>query len=120
MAGGTIALGLLILCAAATVHLANYPVHQWVWRAPVFALLEVAAESVTSLALIAVGREPVGSARAVWTDWFPMMLTTLWTRLLMIAGWALILAGVVWLVRRTVMHDQPVEEETPEEIAQET
>lgn len=118
--GGTFAIGLLILCAAATIHLANYPVHQWVWRAPLFAVVEVAAESVTALALIWLGREPMGSTRAEWADWLPMAGTTLWTRLVMVSAWALVLAAVVAIVRRTVLHDEPIQEETPEEIAQET
>lgn len=116
--GGTFALGLLALCAMATVHLANYPLHRWVWRAPLFALVEVAAESLTSLLLIYLGREPFGSTRAVWGDWLPMTGQTLWTRELTVCGWALILAGAVWVVRRTILRERPVEEETPDEIAQ--
>src|SRR5689334_2767690 len=61
--------GLLLFCAMATMHLANYPIKRWVWRAPFFAVLEVAAESVTSLGLIYLGREPQGSARAELHDW---------------------------------------------------
>jgi hypothetical protein len=116
--GGTFVLGLLVLCAMATVHLANYPLYRWVWRAPLFALAEVAAESATSLLLIYLGREPSGSTRAVWSDWLPMTAQTLWTRELTVCGWALVLAGAVWLVRRTILREQPVEEETVEEIAQ--
>lgn len=119
-AGSTFALGLLLLCAAATVHLANYPVQHWLWRAPLFALIEVAAESATAAALIWFGREPHGSARAEWSDWLPMAGGTLWTRMLIVCGWALFLAAAVWIVRRTVMREQPVEDETPEEIAQQT
>jgi hypothetical protein len=116
--GGTFALGLLLLCAMATIHLANYPLHRWVWRAPLFALVEVAAESVTSLLLIYLGREPMGSARAEWSHWLPLTAQTLWTRELTVCLWALILAGSVWIVRRTILREQPVEEETVEEIAQ--
>lgn len=113
--GGTFAIGLLFLCAAVTMHLANYPVHRWVWRAPLFAVVEVAAESVTALVLIWFGREPVGSARAEWADWLPMMGTTLWTRVVTVCAWALVLAGVVWVVRRTLLRKEPVEEEPSEE-----
>ena len=116
--GGTFVFGLLFLCAMATLHLANYPLYRWMWRAPLFALVEVAAESVTSLALIYLGREPFGSARASWGDWLPMTFQSLWTRQLTVCGWALVLAAAVWVVRRTVMKDEPVQEETPEEIAQ--
>jgi hypothetical protein len=117
-AGGTFAIGLLILCAAATVHLANYPLQRWLWRAPAFAAIEVAAESVTSALLIWIGREPIGSTRAEWSDWFSMAQTTLWTRMLTVSGWALLLAAVVWVVRRTILREQPVEEDTVEDVAQ--
>jgi hypothetical protein len=117
-AGGTFALGLLLLCAAATIHLANYPLQKWVVRAPSFALVEVAAESATALVLIWLGREPSGSTRAEWSDWLPMATGTLWTRMITVCGWALFLAGVVWVVRRTILREQPVEEDSVEDAAQ--
>ncbi len=117
-AGGTFAIGILVLCAAATVHLSNYPMQKWVWRAPAFALLEVAAESFTALLLIWVGREPVGSSRAEWADWLPMAGTTLWTRLFVVSGWALLLSAMVWIVRRTILREQPVEEEPVERLVE--
>jgi hypothetical protein len=110
-AGGTYAFGLLVLCAAVTIHLANYPVYRWLWRAPLFVVVEVAAEMATSLVLIWLRREPIGSARAEWGDWPGMVGTTLVTRLVTVGGWALILAGVVWIVRRTVLRDERVEED---------
>jgi hypothetical protein len=117
-AGGTFALGLLVLCAAATIHLANYPIQRWLWRAPLFAVVEVAAESATALMLIGFGREPSGSARAEWSDWLPMAATSLWTRLIIVCGWALFLAAAVSTVRRTILREQPVEDEAVEEAAQ--
>src|SRR5688572_25453521 len=54
----------IILLALATVHLANYPVKEWLWRAPVFALGEAVVEAFASLALIAIGRERWGTGRA--------------------------------------------------------
>lgn len=109
--------GLLFLCAMVTLHLANFPLQRWLWRAPAFALIEVAAESGTSLALIALGREPFGTARAVWSDWLPMVGSTLWSRLLIVCAWSAVLAVVVWLVRRTILRDEVVEEEVLEDIA---
>ena len=109
--------GLLILCTMATFHLANYPLHRWVWRAPIFAALEAAGESVTSLLLIALGREPLGAARAGWGDWLPLALDTLWTRILIVSAWALVLAGVIWIVRRTILREDVVEEDPVEETA---
>jgi len=116
--GGSIAFGILVLCAMATVHLANYPLNRWVWRAPLFAAVEALAESATSLLLIAFGREPTGSARAEWSDWLPMAWGTLWLRMLEVCGWALVLAAVVWIVRRTILREQKVEEEVVEDAAQ--
>lgn len=116
-AGGTFALGILLLCAMTTIHLANFPLQRWIWRAPLFALVEVAAESVTALFLIWVGREPSGSARAEWSDWLPMAGSTLWTRLVIVCGWAVFLAAVVWIIRRTILREQ-VEEEPVEDAAQ--
>ena len=103
-------IGLLMLCAMATVHLANYPLVRWVWRAPLFAFIESTAESVTSLVLIAFGREPAGTARAVWSDWPSLAVDTLLTRELIVCLWAVLLAGVVWVVRRMILREV-VEEE---------
>lgn len=103
--------GALLLCAMATVHLANYPLHQWVWRAPVFGLAEIAAESATSMLLISLGREPSGTSRAEWNDWLPLTLDTLWKRELVVCGWAVVLAGVIWIVRRTILRAEKIEEE---------
>jgi hypothetical protein len=112
---GSYAVGILLLCAMATAHLANYPLQRWITRAPLFALAEVGAEAVTSLVLIWFGREPTGSVRAEWSDWLPMALGTLWLRMIEVCGWALLLAGVVWVVRRTILREQPVEEEAVED-----
>ena len=103
--------GTIVLCAMTTVHLANYPLHQWLWRAPVFAVAVTAAESLTSLALIALGREPRGTARAEWGDWLPLAFDTLWKRGLVVCAWALVLAGVIWVVRRTILREEKIEEE---------
>jgi hypothetical protein len=71
------AIGMLFLLAMTTLHLANYPLHQYLWRAPVFALVEVMAEMAASALLIWLGREPNGSVRAHWDDWAGMGLNTL-------------------------------------------
>src|SRR5437868_7504278 len=115
--GGSLALGILLLVAMSTAHLANYPLHRWAWRAPLFALVEVAAESVTSLVLIALGREPSGTARAEWSDWLPIAWDTLWKRELTVCLWALLLAAVIFIVRKTILRETKVEEEATD-IAQ--
>src|SRR6266581_2782964 len=98
--GGTFAIGVLFLLGMATAHLANYPLHQYLWRAPVFALIEVVAEMATSALLISLGREANGTVRAHWDDWLGMGVNALLTRGLMIVFWGVALAGVVQLVRR--------------------
>lgn len=103
--GGALSVGLIFLIGMLTAHLANYPLRQYVWRAPYFALIEVASEMATSALLIALGREPNGTVRAHWDDWVGMGLNALLVRGLAIVLWALILAGVVELVRRTLVRD---------------
>lgn len=90
----------VILLALATIHLASYPLHQWVWRAPAFALIESATESAMSLVLIYAGRERWGTSRAVFGDWPAMAGTTFLSRFLMICIFALVLGGVAQYVRR--------------------
>jgi hypothetical protein len=103
--GGTIAVGAIFLFGAVTAHLANFPLHQYVWRAPAFALVEVAAEMATSAVLIAVRHERNGSVPAHWDDWLGMSLNALLVRGLPIVIWGFLLAGVVQLVRRTIVHE---------------
>jgi hypothetical protein len=97
--------GIAMLGALAAGHLANYPLRSWKWRAPLFGALVAVGESVASLVLTAVGQERSGRAIATWADWFPMTLTILLTRVLVVALFALVLAVVVHLVQRGL--DQP-------------
>jgi len=92
--------GVIFLIGMLTAHLANYPLHQYLWRAPAFAAIEVAAEMVTSALLIWLGREANGTVRAHWDDWIGMAWNALLIRGLIIILWGLILAGVVNLVQR--------------------
>lgn len=111
---GTFILGVVFVCAMTTGHLANYPLKKWFWRAPAFGAGVVVGEMATSLLLIAVGREPTGTARAAFGDWPGMALSTLWTRELMVCVWAAVLALIVTLVRRTIvaaeLHEKHVRE----------
>lgn len=103
--GVTFLVGMLFLLGMATAHLANYPLQQYLWRAPAFALIEVAGEMATSAILIALNREPNGSVAAHWDDWFGLARNALLIRGISIVFWGLILAGVVQLVRRTIVHE---------------
>lgn len=98
-AGGVFALRFITLFGMAALHLGNFTLRHWVWRAPGFAAVEAAAESLTSLGLIALHREPLGSARATFADWPSMASGTLFWRLAAVVLFSLLLAGVVQLVR---------------------
>lgn len=95
--------GTLVLLGMTTAHLANFPVRAWSWRAPLFALVEVAGEMAISLLLIALRREPEGTARAGLHDWPSMSLRALLQSELSICLWALLLAAVIIFVRRSGM-----------------
>jgi hypothetical protein len=103
--GATFAIGAVFFLGMVTAHLANFPLHQYAWRAPAFAGVEVAAEMVTSALLIAIGHEANGTVRAHWDDWIGMSLNALLIRGTAILVWSAILAGSVQLVRRTVLHE---------------
>jgi hypothetical protein len=90
----------IILLAMATVHLANYPVKEWLWRAPVFALAEALVEAFSSFALIMLGRERWGTARAELGDWPSMAGTILGFRFVIVCLFALVLGVIVQAVRR--------------------
>ena len=114
---GALFVGVLLFCAMTTIHLANFPIRRWLWRAPLFALLEVSAESLTSLGLIWLKREPQGTARAEFSDWFAMTMDTLFTRELVVVLWATILAVIVFVIRKVVLRETP-EESAAEDAAQ--
>jgi hypothetical protein len=105
---GSIALGLVVLLGSATAHLGNYPVKHWLWRAPLFGLAEGVAESLVSALFIVVGIERIGTMRAGIGDWLPIAfdivigspgLAFLDGRVVMVSLFALVLAGVVQVVR---------------------
>ena len=100
--GLSFAVGFVVLFGMVTLHLGNFTVRRWVWRAPFFGLIEAAAESLTSLGLIAIHREPFGSARATFADW-PGIVGNIFTwRVSAIVVFALVLAAVVQMSRVTL------------------
>lgn len=103
--GGSFAFGLVLLLGMATAHLANFPVQRWAWRAPLFVLVEWGAEMGMSLVLLWAGREPNGTVRAELADWPAMAAGTLLTRGVAVLLWAVLLAGIVGVVRRTLVHE---------------
>ena len=94
-------LGTVVLLGMVTAHLANFPIRSWTWRAPLFALVEVAGEMSTSLLLIWLRREPEGTARAGLHNWPSMSLRALVQCELSICLWVLLLAAVIVFMRRS-------------------
>lgn len=103
--GASFAVGAVIFLGMVTAHLANFPLHQYLWRAPAFAGIEVASEMVASALFISLGREVNGTVPAHWDDWIGMGLNALLVRGIAIMIWAAILAGSVQFVRRTMVHE---------------
>jgi hypothetical protein len=112
---GAIALGMILLLTIATAHLGNYPVKQWLWRAPLFGLAEGAAEAGVSALLTMFGVEVLGSTRAHLRDWPSMATDTVIGtpglgfvdgRIVMVSLFALLLAGVVQVVRFLLLRSE--------------
>lgn len=101
--GGTFLAGMTFLFLMVTLHLGNYTLRNWTWRAPVFAVLESGTEIVMSLALTTLGLEPLGADTAELSDWLPTATRILFWRLLGILLFALALGIVVSIVRRIIL-----------------
>jgi len=91
--------GTFFLFLMVTLHLGNFPIRHWVWRAPVFGLAVGAVEAGASLLLISVGREPYGSGQAAFGDWLSMALMIVPSRFILVVVFALALGFVVQGVR---------------------
>jgi len=101
--GSTIVIGTVLLLVMLTVHLANFTVRHWWWRAPVFAALEAGTEIMMSLALTTVGLEKIGSGVAELSDWLPGAAQVLGWRVVVVVPFTLLLAVVVTIVRRVLL-----------------
>ena len=101
--GGTFLAGMTFLYVMLTLHLGNFTLRRWIWRAPAFAILVAGSEIVTSLALTALGLEPLGAERAELSDWLPMALQILLLRLVGIILFAFVLGVIVWIVRSLLL-----------------
>jgi hypothetical protein len=101
--GGTFLVGMVFLFLMLSIHLGNYKLPSWTWRAPSFAMLEAGVEIIMSLALTTVGLEPLGADRAELSDWLPTSIRTLIWRLVGIVLFALVLAVVVTIIRRALL-----------------
>ncbi|MEA2764984.1 MAG: hypothetical protein QOK07_1388 [Gemmatimonadaceae bacterium] len=101
----SLVLGSLFLLGMATLHLGRFPVREWPWRAPLFAVFETAGEMLVSLVLIALHREPWGTARAEFVDWQAMATGVVFWRVLGVSVWALLLGTTVSFIRGRVLKE---------------
>jgi hypothetical protein len=101
--GGTFLAGTAFLFVMCAVHLGNFPLRKWTWRAPAFAVLEAGSEIVMSLALTALALEPLGSATAELGDWLPTAVRIFFFRLIGVLIFALVLAAIVSVLRRIIL-----------------
>src|SRR5687768_10903109 len=97
--GAGFLIGAVFLFAMVTLHLGNFPLRHWVWRAPLFALLVAATEMAVSAGLIGIAREPLGTARATFADWPGMAVDVALRRLVATSAYALALAVIVQWTR---------------------
>lgn len=91
--------GVALLLALLTVHLANHTLRQWLWRVPVFAIVESATEGAVSALLIVFGVERVGTQVAAWGDWPSLVAGIAVKRSITIVVFSLLLFVVVQWVR---------------------
>lgn len=93
----------ILLLGFATAHLGNFPIRQWLWRAPMFAIVASAAETAISAVLITFGWERLGTQVERWNDlpWWAWKLFIL--QLVLVILFAIVLAGVVQLARFTLL-----------------
>ena len=101
--GGTFLVGAGFLCLMCAIHLGNFTLRNWVWRAPLFAVLESGTEILVSLALTTVNLEPLGAEMAELSDWLPTATRILFWRLGGLILFALVLGVVVSILRRLIL-----------------
>jgi hypothetical protein len=101
--GGTFLAGVSFLFLMCAIHLANFTLKNWIWRAPLFAVLEAATEIVMSFALTALNLEPLGAEMAELSDWLPTAIRIFFWRLIGIIIFAFVLGVVVWILRRLLL-----------------
>lgn len=106
---GTFIAGAVFLFLMTTLHLGNYPVRSWAWRAPTFAVVEALTEIAVSLVFTLMGIERIGSLPASFEDWQSTSVRILFFRIVGIPLFALVLAGVSTLVRILLLPRRPLE-----------
>ena len=95
-----------ILLGFATLHLGSHPVHQWRWRAPLFAFFESVSAMVMTGALIGLHAEIVGTEAAHWSDWLTLAWNLFLWHMFSILGFALVLGMTVQWVRFAMLRHE--------------
>lgn len=113
---GTFLGGVGILFLLTTLHLGNYPVRAWFWRAPLFAVVEAATEVAVSFALTTMQLERIGSLTATVEDWQGSAPKLALVRIVGITLFALILAFVSTMVRLVLIPRKPARRHSQPEI----
>jgi hypothetical protein len=91
----TITIGVVLICALATAHLANFTLRTWRWRAPLLGAFFGLGESLASLVLTLLGQERMGRSAATLAEWPATLLNVLLTRTVIVSLFALALGAVV-------------------------
>ena len=97
----TIAIGVVLMCALATGHLANFTLRSWRWRAPALGALIGVGETIASLVLTLLAQERVGRSLATMADLPGTAVTAVGTRALIVSLFAAALAAMVVGLRRS-------------------
>ena len=97
---------LALLLGFATLHLGSHPVHQWRWRAPLFAAVESLTAMVMVGVLIATRSETIGTQRAHWHDWLPLAQSVFFWHLVILLLFALVLGLTVQWVRFAMLRHE--------------
>jgi hypothetical protein len=95
-----IAIGVALMCALATGHLANFTLRSWRWRAPALGALIGVGEGIASLVLTLLNQERVGRSLATMADLPGTVLSAVVTRALVVSLFAAALAVVVVGLRK--------------------
>lgn len=101
--GGTFLAGVSFLFLMCAIHLANFTLKNWIWRAPLFAVLESATEIVMSFALTTLNLEPLGAEMAELSDWLSTSIRIFFVRLSGVIIFSFVLGIVVWILRRLLL-----------------
>lgn len=97
---------LALLLGLATLHLGSHPVHQWRWRAPIFAVIESLTAMVMVGVLIALRSETIGAQRAHWHDWLTLAQRVFFWHMVVLLFFALVLSVTVQWVRFAMLRHE--------------